>query len=186
MLLQYFGFVINFEKGDIPVPPPGCIVCTITVCWRLVMLLRLKFMVSDILTWVKEYLQHVDKNAFQWNAYRPLVDHMWGVSPGGVFVQDGGRLPGMGSVWLGRGLSVLDGGCLPGMGGVCPGWGVSAQGVVPCDLSHHAFDVTFMLPPHQLRPSSSAATYILLVSHVTCKAYWHTHPHVDRQTHVKT
>ena len=29
-------------------------------------------------------------------------------------------------------------------GGVCPG-GVSAQGGVPCDLSHHAFDITCML-----------------------------------------
>ena len=41
---------------------------------------------------------------------------------------------------------------------------------VPCDLCHHAFDVTCMLPPHQLRPTNSAAAYILLVGHVTCKA----------------
>ena len=37
----------------------------------------------------------------------------------------------------------------------------------PCDLSHHAFDVTCMLPPHQLRPTNSAAPYIVLVGHVT-------------------
>ena len=41
-------------------------------------------------------------------------------------------------------------------------------GVWPCDLSHHAFDVTCMLPPHQLRPTNSAAPYIVLVGHVTC------------------
>ena len=33
-----------------------------------------------------------------------------------------------------------------------------------------------MLPPHQLRPTNSAATYILLVGHVTCNACWDTHP----------
>ena len=60
----------------------------------------------------------------------------------------------------------------------------SAQGagfargvVVPCDLSHHAFDVTCMLPPHQLRLTSSAAAYIVLVGHVTCKACWDIPPH---------
>ena len=47
-------------------------------------------------------------------------------------------------------------------------------GGVPCDLSHHAFDVTCMLLPHQLRPTNSAAAYILLVGHVTCKACWDT------------
>ena len=58
--------------------------------------------------------------------------------------------------------------------GVCPG-AVSARGV-PCDLSHHAFDVTCMLSPHQLRASNNAAAYILLVGHVTCKACWDTPP----------
>ena len=70
------------------------------------------------------------------------------------------------------------GGCLPGgaclgvclPGGCLPRWGV------PCDLSHHVFDVTCMLPPHQLRPTNSAAAYILLVGHVTCKACWATTP----------
>ena len=91
----------------------------------------------------------------------------------------------MGGVWLG-GMESAQGevsawGSLPG--------GVSAQWGVPCDLSHHAFGVTCMLPPHQLRPSDSAAAYILLVGHVTCKACWDTphlpHP-VGRQTPVKT
>ena len=59
-------------------------------------------------------------------------------------------------------LTIVGGGCLPrgvsaqGVsaqgGGVCLGGclprGVSALGV-SCDLSHHAFDVTCMLPPHQ-------------------------------------
>ena len=53
----------------------------------------------------------------------------------------------------------LPGGCLPG--GVSAR-GVSARGGLPCDLSHHAFDVTCMLPPHQLRLNTSAAAYILL------------------------
>ena len=39
-------------------------------------------------------------------------------------------------------------------------------GGVPCDLSHHAFDVTCILSPHQLRASSYAPAYIL-VGHVT-------------------
>ena len=63
---------------------------------------------------------------------------------------------------------------------------VSAEGM-PCDLSHHALDVTCMLPPHQLRPSNSGAAYILLVDHVTCKVCCDTHPRftVERQTPVK-
>ena len=58
----------------------------------------------------------------------------------------------------------------------CLTQGMSDLGGVPYDLSHHAFDVTCMLPPHQLRPTSSAAAYILLVGHVTCKACWDTKP----------
>ena len=69
-----------------------------------------------------------------------------------------------GGVWLG---GVCPAGCLPR--GVCPGG-------VPCDLSHHALDVTCLLPPHQLRPTNSAAAYILLAGHVTCKACWDTPP----------
>ena len=48
---------------------------------------------------------------------------------------------------------------IPGVsdrGVVCP------QGRVPCDLSHQSFDVTCMLPPHQLRPTNSAVAYIVL------------------------
>ena len=90
---------------------------------------------------------------------------------GGV-CQGGGCLPG--------GVGVCQGGCLPG-GGVCQG-GVG----VPCDLSHHAFDVTCLLPPHQLKHHNSAPAYILLPGHVTCKACWDTHPPplVDRHTPV--
>ena len=56
------------------------------------------------------------------------------------------------------------------------GLGCTCRGGVLCDLCHHACDVTCMLPPHQLRPSNSAAAYILLVGHVTCKACWDTPP----------
>ena len=65
-------------------------------------------------------------------------------------------------------------------------WGVSVQGGVPCDLSHHAFDVTCMLSCHQLRLITSAAAYIVF-GHVTCGACWDTSPPpppppVDRMT----
>ena len=51
------------------------------------------------------------------------------------------------------------------LGGLCPGGlpGGVCPGGVPCDLSHHAFDVTCMLPPHQLRATNSAAAYIVVV-----------------------
>ena len=42
-------------------------------------------------------------------------------------------------------------------------WGVSAQGGVPCDLSHHAFDVTCMLSLLQLILKSNAAAYFVVV-----------------------
>ena len=71
-----------------------------------------------------------------------------------------------------QGVSAPAGCLLPGGsawgGGVV--WGIVCSWGVPCDLSDHAFDVTCMLPPHQLRPTSRAAAYILLVGHVTCKA----------------
>ena len=80
-----------------------------------------------------------------------------------------------------RGCLLLGGllGSLP-KGGVCPGGeclprGLSTGGVL-CDRSHHTFDVTCMLRHHQLRPTNSAAAYILLVGHVTCKACWDTTP----------
>ena len=97
-----------------------------------------------------------------------------GVSAGGCLprcVPARGCLPSggvcLGGVCLGR--------CLP-RGGVCPGGclprgclprSLPGGGGVPCYLSHHTFDVTCMLPPHQLRPSNSAAAYVLLVGHVT-------------------
>ena len=79
-----------------------------------------------------------------------------------VFLQLNCRFPVFLGGCLPRGVSAggcLPGGCLP-RGGVCQG-GV-CQWSVPCDLSHHAFDVTCMLPPHQLRLNTSAAAYILL------------------------
>ena len=47
-----------------------------------------------------------------------------------------------------RSLTIVGDGCLPGGGG-------------SCDLSHHAFDVTCMLPLHQLSVSTSGAPYIV-------------------------
>ena len=49
------------------------------------------------------------------------------------------------------------------------GRGCLPRGCVPCDLSHHAFDVTCMLSLHQLRLITSAAAYIVF-GHVTCDA----------------
>ena len=76
--------------------------------------------------------------------------------PGGCVCSWGVCAPG-GVLWGGGCL--LPGGCAPGRGGclLC-----LLRGGVPCDLSHHAFDVTCMLPPHQLRLNTSAAAYILL------------------------
>ena len=69
-------------------------------------------------------------------------------------------LGGMCGCW---GCAWLPGGT-HGCQGVCM---VARGGGVPCDLSHHAFDVTCILSPHQLRASSYAPAYIL-VGHVTC------------------
>ena len=59
-----------------------------------------------------------------------------------------------GACVVARGACMVVGGCMV------------IGGCVPCDLSHHAFDVTCMLSPHQLRASSYAPAYIL-VGHVT-------------------
>ena len=101
------------------------------------------------------------------------VLHLGGVlHPGGFSIQGVLHLGGF-SIWVGSpsgGLSIPGG---------------SPSGGLPCDLSHHAFDVTCMLPPHQLRPTNSAAAYIVLVGHVTCKASWDTTPPpVNRITHT--
>ena len=92
---------------------------------------------------------------------------------GGRAWQEGGR------AWWGAcvagGACVAEGGGRAWQGGrvwwgACVAGGHAWQGgrAWPCDLSHHAFDVTCMLPPHQLRPTNSAAPYIVLVGHVTC------------------
>ena len=48
-----------------------------------------------------------------------------------------------------------------GGGGFSIPGGSPSQGGIPCDLSHNAFDVTCMLPPHQLRHIKCAAAYIV-------------------------
>ena len=99
---------------------------------------------------------------------------IWGVLHLGEALHPGGVLhPG--------GFSIQGVGGSPFRGGFSIQGGFSILGGLPCDLSHHAFDVTCMLPPHQLRPTNSAAAYIVLVGHVTCKASWDTTPpHVNR------
>ena len=89
-----------------------------------------------------------------------------------------------GHAWQ-RGACMTGGMCgrgrMCGGGSVCGG-NVWQGGAWPCDLSHHAFDVTCMLPPHQLRPTNSATPYIVLVGHVT-----HPPPLLtESQTGVKT
>ena len=127
-----------------------------------------------------EIEENRNKNAFQQDAYRPLIDHAGEMYLPGVFLPQGvyfcgvylpGGVPTWG-VYLPRGCTCWAGehvGAVPARGCTCPGR-------VPCGLSHHAFDVTCMLPPHQLRPTNSAAAYILLVGHVTCKVCWDTTP----------
>ena len=58
-----------------------------------------------------------------------------------------------GHAWLQGGRVWLQGACM--VAGEC----VVARG--SCDLSHHAFDVTCMLPPHQLSVSTCSAPYIV-------------------------
>ena len=103
--------------------------------------------------------------------------------PVGVPAQGQGVCP-QGGVYPGECLPrwvSAQGVCFPG--GVCPGGVVAVEGGVcpggiPCDLSHHAFDVTCMLSCHQLRLMTSAAAYIVF-GHVTCGACWNTTPPVD-------
>ena len=96
------------------------------------------------------------------------VAHAW--LPGGMRGCRGACVAARGAcvvAWLG-GHAWLPGGhaWLPGgHAWLLPG-GCMVAGGVPCDLSHHAFDVTCMLSPHQLRASSYAPAYIL-VGHVT-------------------
>ena len=112
----------------------------------------------------------------------------WGVcmAAGGVCVAAGGVMRGCQGGMRGcwgvhgcRGVACMAAGgrgCMAARG-AC----VAAGGCVLCDLSYHAFDVTYMLSPHQLRASSYAPAYIL-VGHVTRTPP----PPVDRQTPVKT
>ena len=83
--------------------------------------------------------------------------------PGGWFsIRGGSPSWGVGSPSGGVGWGSPSWGFLHS-GGVLHPRGSPSWGGVPCDLSHHAFDVTCMLPAHQLRPTNSAAAYILLV-----------------------
>ena len=91
-----------------------------------------------------------------------------GVSAQGrVPAQEGGVCPGkVCARWGGGclGAVCLEQGGVPaqrGVGDASPGGGCLPRGV-SCDLSHHAFDVTCMLPPHQLRLNTSAAASIVL------------------------
>ena len=99
------------------------------------------------------------------------VHGCWGVTcmvaRGGACVVAGGHscwgacMVARGHAWLPGGMCGCWGACM-----VARGACMVAGGWVPCDLSHHAFDVTCMLSPHQLRASSYAPAYIL-VGHVT-------------------
>ena len=85
---------------------------------------------------------------------------------GGVHGCRGACVVAGGHVWL-QGVCMAAGGACMVAGGHAwlqrggqPQGGVWLQGV-SCDLSHHAFDVTCMLPPHQLSVSTCAAPYIV-------------------------
>ena len=99
----------------------------------------------------------LNKNAFQWDAYRPHIDRVWG---------GGSSIPGGGGFSIPGGSSI-GGGFLHRGGGI------------PCDLSHNAFDVTCMLPPHQLRHINCAAAYIVWPR---CMLGYIPPPPVDRIT----
>ena len=108
-----------------------------------------------------------------------------GVSIRGGSPCRGGSPSGGFSIWgfLHPGGFSIHGGDSPSGGVLHPG-GSPYRGGVPCDISHHAFNVTCMLPPHQLRHINSAPAYILLPGHVTCKACWDTHPPLWTDTHL--
>ena len=130
-----------------------------------------------------------------WGACMVAGAHAWLL--GGACMVAGGHTWLPGGVHGCQGACVVAGGCAWLVGAMCGCGGafmvargkrgcrgacmVAAGGGVPCDLSHHAFDVTCILSPHQLRASSYAPAYIL-VTHVTCMPP----PPVDRQTPVKT
>ena len=78
------------------------------------------------------------------------------------------------------GACMAAGGCVWLLGGMHGCWGACVVGGVcmPCDLSHHAFDVTCMLSLLQLRLNRNAAAYIVLVMWHACpppgQNCWHT------------
>ena len=100
---------------------------------------------------------------------------IWGVLHPGGFLHLGGFSirggpPSWGvSIWGGSPL----GGLHPGGFSIQGGWGI------PCDLSYNAFDVTCMLPPHQLRYIYCAAAYIVWSR---CMLGYIPPPPVDRIT----
>ena len=93
---------------------------------------------------------------------------LWGFSSQGVSIQGGFYTRG---VFSSQRVFSSQGGLHPGggfytQGGLdCRGalhlGGFSIPGGMSCDLSHHAFHVTCMLPPHQLSGSTCAAPYIV-------------------------
>ena len=104
------------------------------------------------------------------------VLHAGGFSIEGGFSMQGGGILHPGGVLHAGGFSI--------QGGVLHPGGVSPSRGVPCDLSHHAFDVTCMLSPHQLRPTNSAAAYIVVVQGMM--GYPPTPLLTESQTPVKT
>ena len=118
---------------------------------------------------------------------------MGGLHAGGVLHAGGFSIEG-GFSMQGGGFSIQGGFSMQGgspsrggfsiQGGVLHPGGVSPSRGVPCDLSHHAFDVTCMLSPHQLRPTNSAAAYIVVVQGMM--GYPPTPLLTESQTPVKT
>ena len=98
------------------------------------------------------------KNAFQWDAYRPLVDRMC------VCVYMGM------STWEVSARGVCQRGCLPGGGGmsaqgsVCPG-GICPEGCLPRMVCHVTYPIVhLMLPVCCLHTNSDPVTVQLLIN----------------------
>ena len=106
-----------------------------------------------------------NKNAFQWDAYRPLFDRIPACTVQGVSAQGGVCLGGC-----------LPGGCLP-MGVSAQGEGVSTQGGV-C--------LGGCLPRGCLAGGSARGVSASGPRGVYPSMQWVRHPPVDRQTPVKT
>ena len=113
-----------------------------------------------------------------WGVYLPGGTCLGVYLPGGVPAWEctcPGGVPAQG-VYLPGGCTCP--GVVPAQGCTCLG-GVPAGGMylprgVPAQGVYH---VTYpIMPPHQLRPTNSAAAYVVLVGHVTCKVFWDTPP----------